>query len=174
MFRDSSIHDFDMARWLSSAEVTEVVAMGGGRGRKRPEDPRDIEGAAVSMRLSNGAIAVLDASWLHPAGYDVRVEIVGERAAATGGLSPRTPAVHADWPAEPTDRWRSYLERFEPAYRAELEAFLACCRGVRPPSATARDGLEAMRIAVAATRSCLERRPVALDEIPGLARREVA
>jgi myo-inositol 2-dehydrogenase / D-chiro-inositol 1-dehydrogenase len=174
MFRDSSIHDFDMARWLSGEEVTEVFAVAGRRDGTRPDDPRGIESAVVSMRLSNGAVAVLDASWLHPAGYDVRVEIVSDDAATSGGLSPRTPAMHVDWPIHERHPWPGYLERFEPAYRAELEAFLACCRGVQPPSATARDGLEAMRIAVAATRSHLESRPVALDEIPGLARREVA
>lgn len=174
MFRDSSIHDFDMVRWVSGEEVTEVFAHAGRRDGSPLEDVRGIESAVISMRLSNGSLAVLDASLLHPSGYDIRVEVVGESGAMSGGLSPRTPIAHADWPVEATDPWRGYLERFEPAYRAELEAFIACCRGTRPPSATARDGMEAMRIAVAATRSHLDRRAVALDEIPGLAHREVA
>jgi myo-inositol 2-dehydrogenase / D-chiro-inositol 1-dehydrogenase len=174
MFRDSSIHDFDLARWLSGQEVTEVVVQAGRRDGTVPDDPRRIESAVIAMRLAGGALAVLDASWLHPAGYDVRFELLTDATAVTGGLSPRTPAAHADWTPLPGDRWGGYLERFTDAYRAELEAFLACCRGVRPPAASARDGLEAMRIAVAATRSWTERRAVALDEIPGLARREVA
>ena len=174
IFRDSSIHDFDVARWLSGQEVTEVVVEAGRRDGARPDDPRRIETAAVSMRLSGGGLAVLDASWLHPWGYDIRIELITESAAVTAGLSPRTPARHLDWTPEPADGWRGYVERFAPAYRAEVEAFLAACRGDRPPAATARDGLEAMRIAVAATRSHVERRPVALDEIPGLSRREVA
>ena len=173
-FRDSSIHDFDLVRWLSGQEVVEVVVEAGNRDGTRPDDPRRIEKAVVSMRLSGGTLAVLDASWLHPWGYDNRVELIGESAAVTGGLSPRTPARHADWTPRPADGWTGYVERYAPAYRAELEAFLLCCRGVRPPVATARDGLEAMRIAVAATRSHVEHRPVSLDEIPGLARREVA
>ncbi|MBA2634888.1 MAG: Gfo/Idh/MocA family oxidoreductase [Chloroflexi bacterium] len=172
-FRDSSIHDFDMVRWLSGQEVTEVSAEARRRDGSRPVDPREIESAIVTMRLAGGTLAVLDAAWLNPSGYDCRIELLSERAAVTGGLSPRTPAFHADWSA-PVDPWRGYLERFEPAYRAELVAFLACCRGVRPPASSARDGLEAMRIAVAATRSHVERRRVALDEIPGLARLEVA
>jgi myo-inositol 2-dehydrogenase / D-chiro-inositol 1-dehydrogenase len=173
-FRDSSIHDFDMARWLSRQEVSEVFVEAGRRDGSRPDDPREIESAVISMRLSGGSLAVLDQSWLHPSGYDNRIELISENAAVTGGLSPRTPARHADWTAEPTDPWSGYLERYEPAYRAELAAFLGCCRGIRPPTSMARDGLEAMRIAVAATRSHLERRPIALDEIPGLAHREVA
>jgi myo-inositol 2-dehydrogenase/D-chiro-inositol 1-dehydrogenase len=173
IFRDSSIHDFDMARWLSGQEVTDVFVTAGRRDGTRPNDPREIESAVVSMRLSGGSLAVLDASWLHPSGYDIRVELLTESAAVTGGLSPRTPSRHADW-ADTADPWSGYLERFEPAYRAELAAFLVCCRGIRPPAATARDGLEAMRIAVAATRSHVERRPVGLAEIPGLPQREVA
>ena len=153
IFRDSSIHDFDMARWLSGQEVIEVFVEAGRRDGTRPDDPRLIESAVFSMRLSGGTLAVLDQSWLHPGGYDNRIELFSETAAVTGGLSPRTPSQHADWVAEPADPWQGYLERYEPAYRAELEAFLACCRGIRPPAATARDGLEAMRVAVAATRS---------------------
>ncbi|MGH2418502.1 MAG: Gfo/Idh/MocA family oxidoreductase, partial [Candidatus Limnocylindria bacterium] len=173
IFRDSSIHDFDVVRWLSGQEVTEVFVSAGRRDATPPDDPRQIESAVVSMHLSGGSLAVLDASWLHPAGYDIRVELLTETAAVTGGLSPRTPWRHAEW-TDATDPWGGFLERFEPAYRAELAAFLACCRGIRPPAATARDGLEAMRIAVAATRSHVERRPVALDEIPGLPQRDVA
>ena len=173
-FRDSSIHDFDMVRWLSGQEVVDVYVEAGRRDGDRPDDPRLIESAVISMRLSGGSLAVLDCSWLHPSGYDNRIELLTETAAVTGGLSPRTPSHHADWPTEPAEPWSGYRERYEPAYRAELEAFLACCRGVRPPISSARDGLEAMRIAVAATRSHVERRRVALDEIPGLAPREVA
>lgn len=172
-FRDSSIHDFDMVRWLSGQEVIEVSVEAGRRDGSHPTDPREIESAVVSMRLSGGTLAVLDASWLHPGGYDIRVELVSDGAAISGGLSPRTPMRHADW-SEPVETWTGYLERFDAAYRAELEAFLVCCRGVRPPTSGARDGLEAMRIAVAATRSFSEGRRVALDEVAGLARREVA
>jgi myo-inositol 2-dehydrogenase/D-chiro-inositol 1-dehydrogenase len=173
IFRDSSIHDFDMVRWLSGQEVTEVFAEARRRDGSRPQDPREIESAIITMRLSGGTLAVLDAAWLHPFGYDCRIELLTERAAVTGGLSPRTPAVHTDW-SSPTQPWPGYLERFDAAYRVELAAFLACCRGVRPPSSSARDGPEAMRIAAAATRSHVEGRRVSVDEIPGLERREVA
>ena len=173
IFRDSSIHDFDVVRWISGQEVVEVSAEGGRRDGRRPTDPREIESAIVTMRLSDGTLAVLEASWLHPSGYDIRIELVSDAAAITGGLSVRTPTGHADWSA-PTDPWRGYLDRFEDAYRAELTAFLECCRGTRPPTSSARDGLEAMRIAVAATASHVEGRRVSLDDIPGLARTQRA
>jgi len=168
-FRDSSIHDFDMARWLSGQEVREVFVQAGRRDGSRPDDPREIETAVISMRLSGGSLAVLDQSWLHPTGYDNRIELISETAAVTGGLSPRTPSWHADWPLDQPQTWNGFLDRYEDAYRAELRAFLACCRGEREPTSSARDGLEAMRIAVAATRSHVEHRPVSLEEIPGAA-----
>jgi myo-inositol 2-dehydrogenase/D-chiro-inositol 1-dehydrogenase len=166
LFLHSSVHDFDVARWLGGAEVLEVTADGSGRDAPRPDDVRGVETAAVTMRLANGTIAVLEATWLHPAGYDIRAEVVADRAHLSMGLGPRTPltATDRDAPA-PGAPWSGYLERFEPAYRAELEAFLAAARGERPPASTVRDGHEALRIAIAATRAYAERRTVALDEI---------
>jgi len=169
IFRDSSIHDFDVVRWLTGQEVTEVSVTAGRRDGSLASDPREIESAIVTMRMSGGTLAVLEASWLHPTGYDTRIELVSDATAVSGGLSPRTPSRHADWTAA-TAGWSGYLERFEPAYRAELAAFLESCRGVSPPATRARDGLEAMRIAVAATRSFRESRPVGLAEIAHLDR----
>ena len=166
LFLHSSIHDFDFVRWMTGQEVVEVTADGSRRDETRPDDVRGVETAVVSMRCSGGTLAVLEATWLHPAGYDSRVELVADRAALTMGLSPRTPATHLDWPpASDEAPWSGYLDRFEAAYRAELVAFLAAARGERPPVSSARDGLEAHRIAIAATRSYAERRAVALDDV---------
>jgi len=173
IFRDSSVHDFDLVRWLTGQEVTEVHALTASRDPDPPVDPRDIESAVVSMRLSGGTLAVLDASWLQPSGYDVRMEIVGEAGAVSAGRTRRTPLRPVDTDEAP-DPWPGYLERFEAAYRAELAAFLACCRTGATPAATARDGLEALRIAVATTRSHLERRAVSLNEVPSLSAVRIA
>ena len=165
IFRDSSVHDFDFVRWVSGQEVVEVSVAASRRDGSIPDDPRGIETATVTLRLDGGTLAVLEASWLHPSGYDIRAELVSEAGAVTAGLSPRTPVAHMDWPMDATPGWRGYLDRFEPAYRAELTAFVAAARGVQAPASTARDGLEAMRIAVAATRSFMERRIVAMAEV---------
>jgi myo-inositol 2-dehydrogenase/D-chiro-inositol 1-dehydrogenase len=166
IFLHSSVHDFDFVRWISGSEVLDVTADGSRRDEPRPADVNDIETAVVTMRLASGALAVLEATWLHPAGYDIRAEVLADRVHLSMGLSPRTPAEHADWPSEAgAEAWGGYLERFEAAYRAELVAFLAAARGERPPASTARDGLQALRIAVAATRAYAERRTVSLTEI---------
>jgi myo-inositol 2-dehydrogenase/D-chiro-inositol 1-dehydrogenase len=166
IFLHSSVHDFDLARWLTGSEVAEVTAIGSHRGGGRAADPREIETAVVTMRMASGTLAVLEASWLDPLGYDVRAEIIGERDALTIGLSGRTPINHLDWPgAADAEPWPGYLERFTDAYRAELVAFLAAARDEGPRSSTARDGHEALRVAVAATRSHVEGRTVRMDEV---------
>lgn len=163
IFLHSSVHDFDLARWLTGAEVAEVTAIGLRRDGSYAEDARDIETASVALRMAGGPLVTLDASWLHPGGYDVRAEVVAERAHLTIGLSERTPAEHLDWTdAAAGDRWTGYLARFADAYRAELRSFLAG-EGI---GASVRDGHQALRVAVAATRSHLARRAIAMDEVP--------
>ncbi len=168
IFLHSSIHDFDFVRWLSGEEVLEVTADGSRRDDPRPDDPRGLETAVVTMRLAGGGLAVLEGTWLHPTGYDNRVEVIGDGGHVTIGLSDRTPARHLEWPgSDDAHAWTGFVERFGPAYRAELDAFLAASRGESAPSSTVRDGLEAMRIAVAATKSYVERRAVRVAEIAG-------
>ena len=166
LFRDSSIHDFDFVRWITGQEVVSVTAEGSRRDEARPEDPRGIETAVVTMRCTGGTLATLEASWLHPRGYDIRVEVLAGELAATAGLSSRTPIQHLDGEVGATGSgWTGYLERFAVAYEDEMRAFVAACRGEAAPTSSADDGVAAMRIAVAATRSYRERRQVALDEI---------
>jgi myo-inositol 2-dehydrogenase / D-chiro-inositol 1-dehydrogenase len=165
VFLHSSVHDFDMARWLTGSEVVEVMAVGTHRDGGHASDPREIENAAVTLRMANGTLATLDASWLHPGGYDVRMEVIADDAHFSLGLSPRTPAEHLDWPGASADPWAGYLERFTNAYRAELTAFLAAARGEAHPASSVRDGHEALRVAVATTRSHLQGRTVSLSEV---------
>lgn len=165
LFLHSSIHDFDFVRWMTGQEVVEVTVDGSRRDEARPDDPRGVETAIVTMRLGEGTLAVLTATWLHPAGYDNRAELITDRTHLTMGLSPRTPAAHADWDGTPGEPWPGYLARFEAAYRAELGAFLAAARGEQPAASRARDGLEALRIAVAATIAYRERRSVLVADV---------
>lgn len=67
-------------------------------------------------------------------------------------------------PAKP---WPGFLERFAPAYEAELDAFLRVARGESANPCDGREALHALRIAEACEVSRRERRPVAMTEIPG-------
>ena len=164
-FRDSSIHDFDLVRWLSGQEVVDVHVEAGRRDGTRPDDPRLIERAVISMRLSGGSLAVLDCSWLHPSGYDNRIELLTETAAVTGGLSPRTPSHHADWP---TDAGRAVV-RLPRALRARLPGRAGSVPCLLPRRAAA-DQQRSRRARGDAHRRC--RHAIARRAAAGRARRD--
>ena len=127
----------------------------------------DIDTGAVILRMTDGTLGILGQTRHDPLGYDVRMEVIGSRDAVAVGLGARTPlrSVEVDGPAMPGPAWATFLTRFEDAYRAELVAFLRVVRGELPSPCTARDGLEAVRISIAAGRSRKEHRPIRLSEI---------
>jgi myo-inositol 2-dehydrogenase/D-chiro-inositol 1-dehydrogenase len=167
LFRDSSIHDFDALRWVTGRNVVEVYAAGAVRGFPIFDRYDDIDTGAAILTLDDGTLGVLSQTRHDPLGYDIRMEMVGSRDAVTVGLDARTPirSLEAEGPPAPKDPWQTFLTRFETAYREELITFLRVARREIASPCTARDSLEAMRIAVAAGRSRTERRPVRLTEI---------
>jgi myo-inositol 2-dehydrogenase/D-chiro-inositol 1-dehydrogenase len=166
LFRDSTIHDFDSLRFVTGLEVEEVYALGAVRVSDVFARYDDVDTAGALLTLSDGTLAVLSQTRHNPRGYDVRMELVGSGDAVSIGVGPRTPSRSLEPGAPAADHgWDGFLTRFEPAYRAELEAFLPFARGETDSPCTARDGLEAMRIAIAATLSRREHRPVRIEEI---------
>ncbi|MCY7419071.1 MAG: Gfo/Idh/MocA family oxidoreductase [Chloroflexi bacterium] len=170
LFRDFSVHDFDVIRWLLSSEVAEVYADGGVRGFPVFAKYDDVDTAVATLRMMDGTLVVLTTTRHDPLGYDIRAELFGSRDSISVGLGPRTPmrSVEPGVPPPSGPAWPNFQERFHDAYRAELIGFLAVARGETPSPCTARDGVESLRVAEAATRSLREHRPVALSEIPSL------
>ena len=169
LFRDSSIHDFDIIRWLTGVEVDEVYATGGIRGFPVFAKYGDVDTAVVVLRMSDGAMGALTNARHDPLGYDIRAELFGSKDSISVGLGPRTPirSVEPGVPAPAGPAWPHFLDRFHDAYAAEFATFVRVANGEIPSPCTARDGVQALRIAEAATRSLHEHRPVRLDEIPG-------
>ena len=167
LFRDSSIHDFDALRWVTGVEVEELYADGSVRGFPVFARHDDVDTGAVLLRLVDGTLGVLSQTRHDPLGYDIRMEVVGSRDSIVVGLGPRAPirSVEPGARPHPGPAWDGFIDRFEVAYRAELLAFLRVVRGEIPSPCTARDALETMRIAVAATRSRREHRPIRLADV---------
>jgi myo-inositol 2-dehydrogenase/D-chiro-inositol 1-dehydrogenase len=167
LFRDFSIHDFDILRWVTRSEVAEVYADGGVRGFPVFAKYADVDTAVVTLRMVDGALGVMTVARHDPLGYDIRAEFFGSRDSISVGLGPRTPirSVEPGVPPLPGPAWPNFLERFGPAYAAELAAFVRVAKGDEASPCTARDGLQALRIAEAATRSVMEHRVVRLEEI---------
>jgi myo-inositol 2-dehydrogenase/D-chiro-inositol 1-dehydrogenase len=128
----------------------------------------DVDTAAAVLTLDDGTLATATATRCNGAGYDVRMELAGERDQIAVGLDDRTPlaSVEPSGPPVPVKPWPGFLERFAPAYEAELDAFVRLVRGEAANPCDGREALEALRIAEACERSRRERRPVALAEIP--------
>ncbi len=167
IFNDFSVHDFDVTRWLTGQEVVEVYADGDVLGFEVFAKYDDVDTAVATLRLSGGTRAILSTTRHDPLGYDIRTELFGSRDSVSVGLGPRTPmrSVEPGVPPPAGPAWSAFLDRFTEAYREELRAFLRVARGEEESACTARDGLEAVRVAVAATRSMREHRPVKVSEV---------
>jgi myo-inositol 2-dehydrogenase / D-chiro-inositol 1-dehydrogenase len=173
-FRDSSIHDFDAVRYVADDEVDTIQVEGGALSSDVFARYGDVDTVVATMRLRSGALAVLTGGRHNPRGYDIRMELVGSNDAVVMGLGPHTPLRPLDDDRlEMQSGWDSFLDRFGPAYRAELAAFVELAAGRTESACTARDGLEAMRIAEAASRSLVEGRKVALEEVKPGGKKEV-
>ncbi|PBC60216.1 dehydrogenase [Streptomyces sp. Tue6028] len=168
IFRDCLIHDFDALRWVTGHEVVEVYATGSDAGPSMFRAAGDVDTAAAVLTFDDGTLAGATAARINGAGYDVRMELAGELDQIAVGLDDRTPIASTE-PAgpPPADKpWTGFLERFGPAYEAELVAFVEVVRGERANPCDGREALEALRIAEACELSRHERRPVRLAEIP--------
>ncbi|MER6127960.1 Gfo/Idh/MocA family oxidoreductase [Streptomyces sp. NPDC001795] len=169
IYRDCLIHDFDILRWVTGREVAEVYATGSDAGGPMYREANDVDTAAVVLTLEDGTLATATATRTNGAGYDVRMELAGELDTVAVGLDDRTPITSTE-PAgpPPADKpWTGFLERFAPAYEAEVAAFVEVVRGERANPCDGREALQALRIAEACELSRHEHRPVNLGEIPG-------
>ncbi|MGI8999847.1 MAG: Gfo/Idh/MocA family protein [Candidatus Limnocylindria bacterium] len=167
IFNDFSVHDFDVTRWLTGQEIEEVYADGGVLGFPMFAKYDDVDTAVATLRLSGGTRAILSVTRHDPLGYDIRTEVFGSGDSVTIGLGPRTPmrSLEPGVPPPAGPAWSIFIDRFREAYENELRAFLRVARGEEESACTARDGLEAVRVAVAATRSLKEHRPVRISEV---------
>ncbi|MGY1579002.1 Gfo/Idh/MocA family protein [Streptomyces sp. MN13] len=167
IFRDCAVHDFDVIRWVTGREVTEVYAVGGNRGAEYIREAGDADTTGAVLTLDDGTIAVVSNSRHNSRGYDVRMELHGFADSIAVGLEDKLPLRSVEpgvtFPGgTPHD---FFMDRFAAAYRAELTAFTEVVAGSRPSPCTVADALEAGWIAEACTLSLREHRPVRIAEV---------
>jgi myo-inositol 2-dehydrogenase/D-chiro-inositol 1-dehydrogenase len=170
IFRDCNVHDFDVLRFVTGREVATVYATGGNKGAAFFGAAGDVDSAAAVLTLDDGTLVLVSSTRYNGGGHDVRLEVHGERGAIAVGLDDslafRSAEEGVDFPRGP-QKW-SFMERFLPAYRAELTAFADVARGSTPSPCTVADALAAFRIAEACELSRHEGRAVRLEEIEDL------
>jgi myo-inositol 2-dehydrogenase/D-chiro-inositol 1-dehydrogenase len=166
IFLDMTIHDFDMARFVTRSEVVEVFARGAVRIDSAFESVDDVDTAVITLVHSNGCLTTIDNSRQAVYGYDQRVEVFG----SAGMAASENPLAHSAI-VRTQDGMRAatlpyfYLERYIPSYLREWEAFVAAIASGETPPVTAADARAPLVIGLAAWRSLREGRPVRVEEM---------
>ncbi|MFB0516473.1 MAG: inositol 2-dehydrogenase [Candidatus Neomarinimicrobiota bacterium] len=161
LFMDFSIHDFDTIRFMSGSEVAEVYAAGTVLIDPEIERLGDIDTALITLKLTSGALCIIDLSRETNYGYDQQVEVFGSEGSISARNTTPTNTVWSTASGVFTDKPHySFVERFEAAFIAELRAFFASIRERTPVPVSGADALAAVRIARAAQQSFKQNRPV--------------
>lgn len=166
IFLDMTIHDFDMTRYLLGSEVTEVFAAGNVLVDPAIGEAGDIDTAVITMKMANGALAVIDNSRKAVYGYDQRAEVFGSKGQIAVSNDTASSAVLSGENGVVAEKpLYFFLERYMQAYAEEMNEFVDAIVHNRPTPASAQDGLQAVLIGLAAKKSYEEKRVVRISEI---------
>jgi len=163
IFLDMLSHDFDTARWLMSAEVTEVYVRGGAYLYDEIREKGDLDVVSISFSFSNGAMGYIHGSRKSTYGYDLRTEVYGSEGTVFVGCNAdplfstgtREGIVYSGF------AW--FAGRFYDAYVAEDQHFIECILEDKKPLIDGTDGLRAVQIAEAAWKSIKEEKPIKIE-----------
>ncbi|HBR02185.1 MAG TPA: inositol 2-dehydrogenase [Ruminiclostridium sp.] len=169
LFLDMMIHDFDMVRYLSGADVVEIYANAANLVDPAIGAAGDVDTAVVTLRLNNGAIGLIDNCRHAAFGHDQRAEVLGSKGAIQSFNDKASTAVLSDEHGEHAEKpLLFFLQRYMQAYRNEVLSFIRAIEADTEPEITANDGLQSVLIGLAAKKSLQEHRPVKIEEIDKL------
>ena len=166
LFRDMMIHDFDMANFIMGDAPVSVTAAASSIVSSEIGAAGDVDTAVVTLTYADGRIAVIKNSRRAVYGYDQRVELLGSEGLLQAQNMLENTVVKSTTQgvtgAKPT---YFFLERYMPAYAAEWSAFVTAVTGCAPVPVTLADGVAALAMAEAATRSAKTGNPVRLADV---------
>ena len=164
IFRDMTIHDFDMARWLLGEEPVEIFAAGSVLFDRSIGEAGDIDSAVALLRTASGKLCTISNSRRCSPGYDQRIEVFGSSGMLKAG-NEEEPA--AETPSPPGNGHGAerpfFLERYADAYRIQMDRFLRALQGETVDLAGGADGLRALILADCAQRSLTSGKLIAVD-----------
>ena len=166
IFRDMTIHDFDMARFMLGEEVTEVSAMAAVLIDPAIGLAGDSDSVQVMLKTASGKMALISNSRRATYGYDQRIEVHGSK----GAISAENQRPVSIEIASATGYTRPplhdfFMTRYTDAYAAEIAAFVAAVAAKKPANPSGEDGLLALALAEAALKSVKEGRTVKVSEV---------
>ena len=164
IFLDMTIHDFDMARYLSGSEVVEVYTNAAVLVDPAIGKEGDVDTAVITLKFANGALGVIDNSRKAVYGYDQRVEVFGSKGCITVSNDTPTSAVLSTEDGVLSDKPKYFfLERYKDSFIEEVKEFVDSIINDREPPVTGIDGLKPVLIALAAKKSCETGMPVKVE-----------
>lgn len=163
---DMTIHDYDMARFISGSEVEEVYVQGAVLVDNMFAECADIDTAITTLKFKNGALGVIDNSRKAAYGYDQRVEVFGSNGMATADNDYHHTVEVSSGAGIYKDKPKYFfLDRYKKAFETEMEAFVTAITEEKDAPVTGMDGLQAELIAHAADKSLKTGAPVKVKEI---------
>ncbi|WP_420321618.1 inositol 2-dehydrogenase [Flagellimonas sp.] len=166
LFKDMTIHDFDMARFIMGCEAVEVFAYGNCLVDPAIGEAGDIDSATVLLKFENGAVATIENSRESKYGYDQRLEVFGSKGAIKVDNPLKSNVQIATEGGTQLDHHLNFfMDRYKSSYLEEINAFVEALKNNTPMPVSGEDGLKAMVLAEAANISLKENRPVKTDSI---------
>jgi len=163
IFKDMLIHDFDIFRWILDDEAATVYATGSCLTDPAIETAGDIDSTTVTIRTRRGRLAQISTSRRAAYGYDQRFEVLGSKGMLQAGNHRPTEVVaHTAVSVSRDKPEHFFLERYRVAYANEMTHFMDAVAGGKPVNTTIADGVKALELADAATRSWREHRIIEL------------
>ena len=161
---DMGIHDFDLARWFMG-DVDTVSAVGAVLAYPEMATIGDIDNAIATLVFADGRLGVIDLTRKGVYGYDISTELLGDAGTVRVGYLRETPIFTMTKNSITHDTVPYFMERFERAYTLQLQNFAQNVLQDRAPAVVITDGVEALRIALAATAACRTGQPVKVHSI---------
>ncbi len=164
IFADMGIHDFDLARWFMG-EVKSVFSVGGVLAYPEMKKVGDIDNGITTIVFENGTLGVVDLTRNGVYGYDIATEILGTNGTLRIGYLRETPVFEMTKAGISHDVVPYFMERFEYAYVAQLQNFIQNLLEGSEPAITCMDGIEALKVSLAAKLSYDQNRSVEIKEV---------
>lgn len=166
MFLDMTIHDFDMVRFLAGCNATEVYTEAAVLVDPAIGEAGDVDTAVITLKMENGAIAVIDNSRKAVYGYDQRAEVFGSKGMVATGNDTASAAVLSNESGVTGEvPLHFFLERYMAAYAKEVKCFIDAIVNDTDTPLGVMDGLEPVLMGLAAKKSMEEHRPVKISEV---------
>ena len=166
MFLDMTIHDFDMARYISGKQVKEVFAKGAVMVDPEIGNAGDIDTAIITLTFEDDTMAVIDNCRKAVYGYDQRLEVFGSKGMAQAENNfPNNHKLYTESGVSGDLPLHFFLERYDASYNREIREFVDALVSGNEMPVDGTDGLQSIAIGLAAKKSVAEGRPVKLNEI---------